>query len=256
MTPDITTDRVGRVAVLRLARPRANVLSLELLEELARAVQELATDLPGAVVVTGSDKIFSAGADITQFAGAERAGEIAQAFARALGALASLPRATVAAIAGPALGGGLELALACDFRFVAHDARLGQPEVLLGVVPGGGGTQRLARLVGAARAKELILTGRQLGAEEAVAIGLADRVLPAERVVGAALEFASELASGAVVAQGLAKRAIDEGLELPLAEGLALERELFVKSFLTADAAIGIRAFLERRSGPAEFVGS
>ncbi len=256
MSPTVVTERVGKVAFVRLDRPPVNALSLGLLTDLRKAVDALAADLPGAVVITGTHRIFSAGADVTEFGGAERATEMSAAFASTLDAIAALPRATVAAIAGGAYGGGLELALACDFRVVARGARLGQPEILLGIIPGGGGTQRLARLVGPARAKDLVLTGRSLSADEAAAIGLADRVVTAERLEPEALEFASRLAAGALVAQGLAKRAIDDGLGLPLAEGLALERELFARSFATRDAEIGVRSFLDRGAGKAEFVGA
>jgi enoyl-CoA hydratase/carnithine racemase len=252
----VTAERLGNVEVLRIDRPRANALSLGLLGELAAAVGGLATDLPGAVVITGTDRVFSAGADVTEFGGAARAAEVTEVFASVLGAVAALPRATVAAIAGYALGGGLELALACDFRVVAEGARLGQPEILLGIIPGGGGTQRLARLVGPARAKDLVFTGRQVSAEEALTIGLADRVLPADGFLEEVLRFASTLARGATVAQSLAKRAIDEGLGLALGDGLALERQLFVRSFETRDAEIGVRAFLEKGPGNAEFVGA
>ena len=227
MSTAVTSERVGKVAVLRLDRPPVNSLSIGLLAELGRAVEGLAADLPGAVVITGSDRIFSAGADITEFGGTERAAEVSSGFGEVLDAIASLPRATVAAISGGAFGGGLELALACDFRFVAAGARLGQPEILLGIIPGGGGTQRLARLIGPARAKDIVLTGRYLSAEEAFGMGLADRLTEAGSVVSDALEFASRLAAGAVVAQALAKRAIDEGLGRSLVDGLALERGSF-----------------------------
>ena len=256
MSSFVATERVGKVAVLRIDRPRANALSLELLGELAAAIEALATDLPGAVVLTGTDRVFSAGADVAEFGGAARAAEVTQVFASVLGAIARLPRATVAAIVGYALGGGLELALACDFRVVAEGARLGQPEILLGIIPGGGGTQRLARLIGPARAKDLVLTGRHVSAQEALDIGLADRVYAEDGFLEQALRFASTLAEGATVAQALAKRAIDEGLELPLADGLALERQLFVGAFETRDAEIGVRSFLENGPGKAEFVGA
>ena len=256
MTSTITTERVGKVAVLRLARPPVNALSAGLLAELQQVVESLAVDLPGAVVITGTDRIFSAGADITEFGGTEQAAEVARRFASVLDAIAALPRATLAVISGGAFGGGLELALACDFRFVASGARLGQPEILLGIIPGGGGTQRLARLVGPARAKDIVLTGRHLSAEEALGIGLVDRVVAADTLRTEAMEFASRLAAGAVVAQGLAKRAIDEGLGLSLADGLALERELFARAFATRDAGIGVRSFLESGPGKAEFVGA
>jgi enoyl-CoA hydratase/carnithine racemase len=265
MSPVITTERIGKVAVLRLDRPPVNALSRELLAELRRAVESLAADLPGAVVITGTDRIFSAGAEITEFntgsansgfGGTERAAEVAGNFAGVLDAIAALPRATLAVMSGGAFGGGLELALACDFRFVASGARLGQPEILLGIIPGGGGTQRLARLVGPARAKDIILTGRYLSSEEALGIGLVDRVVVADRLSAEAMEFASRLAAGAVVAHGLAKQAIDEGLGLSLADGLALERELFARTFATRDAEIGVRSFLESGPGKAEFVGA
>ena len=251
----VSVERRGKVALLRVDRPRVNALSLGVLAELHDAVSTLTADLPGAVVVTGTERAFSAGADISEFGGPGRAREFAGGFAAALDALAALPRATVAAISGPALGGGLELALACDFRIAAEGARLGLPEVLLGVIPGGGGTQRLARLVGPTKAKQLLLTGRYLGAEEALEMGLVDQVVPPADLLDEALGLASRLAAGAVLAQGFVKRAVDEGSELPLAEGLRLERELFVEVFKTRDAEIGVRSFLEQGPGKAEFAG-
>ncbi|MGH9303352.1 MAG: enoyl-CoA hydratase/isomerase family protein, partial [Acidimicrobiales bacterium] len=216
---------------------------------------ELATDPPGAVVIWGGERCFSAGADVSEFEGPERAAEVASVFHRSLGALAALGRATIAVITGFALGGGLELALACDFRLAADNARLGQPEVLLGVIPGGGGTQRLARLVGPSVAKELIFTGRQVHADEALALGLVNKVAPPESVFEAGMELARALARGAVAAQALAKRAIDAGLQGGLDEGLALERELFSEVFATADAAEGVSSFLEHGPGKALFLG-
>src|SRR4029079_4040762 len=160
-----------------------------------------------------------------------------------------------AAIRGYALGGGCELALACDLRVGAEDARLGPPEILRGVLPGAGGTQRLARLVGPARAKELIWSGRQVRADEAHALGILDRVVPADEVEPTALRWAAELGKGAVVAMGLAKRAIDDGLGVPLAGGLDLEADLFVESFGTDDARLGVESFLEHGAGKANFTG-
>jgi enoyl-CoA hydratase/carnithine racemase len=255
VTGAVVVERRGKVATLRVDRPRVNALSLSVLAELHEAVRGLTADLPGALVVTGTGRVFSAGADISELTGPERAADFGQAFAAALGALAALPRVTIAAIAGPALGGGLELALACDLRVAAEGARLGLPEVLLGVIPGGGGTQRLARLVGPARAKELLLTGRYLDAQEALGLGLVDKVVPPGDLLEEASALAARFADGAVLAQGLAKRAVDEGSELPLAEGLQLERELFVEVFKTRDAATGVRSFLERGPGQAEYVG-
>jgi enoyl-CoA hydratase len=218
-------------------------------------VEHLSRNLPGAVLVTGGERIFAAGAEIREFGGPPEAASYGALFREAFSSLAALPRATVAAINGYALGGGLELALACDFRIAAENAKLGQPEVLLGIIPGGGGSQRLARLVGPSRAKEIIFTGRQVGADEAEAIGLVDQVLPPDEVQSAALAFATQLASGAVAAQALAKRAIDEGLDGQIEEGLQLEQDLFVESFRTDDSRIGIQSFLEHGPGKAQFTG-
>ncbi len=203
----------------------------------------------------GGERCFSAGADVGEFSDSARGAEIAEGFHRALDALAALPRVTIAAITGYALGGGLELALACDFRFAAEGAKLGQPEVLLGVIPGGGGTQRLPRLIGVSAAKEMIFSGRQLLAEEARTLGLVDRVVARERVFDEAVAAAKNFAAGAVLAQGLAKRAIDDGLSSGLADGLALERRLFAEVFGTKDAKAGVQSFLEEGPGKARFEG-
>jgi enoyl-CoA hydratase len=205
--------------------------------------------------VWGGERIFAAGADISEFHGPDEARAIGGAFRDALDAVAAIPRAVVAAVAGYALGGGCELALACDFRVAAENAKFGQPEILLGIIPGGGGTQRLARLVGPARAKDMILSGRQVGAEEALRIGLAERVVPAAEVFDAAVAWAAELAAGAVVAQGLAKAAIDEGLSRTLPDGLTWEQDLFADVFATEDAKTGVASFLEHGPGKATFRG-
>ncbi len=243
------------VAVITLDHPKANTLSVALLERLQGVALELAADLPGAVVVTGGDRIFAAGAEIREFGGPAEAAAIGARFSEALGALAALPRMVIAAVSGFALGGGCELALACDVRFASTKARFGQPEILLGIIPGGGGTQRLARLVGPARAKDLILTGRQVRADEALAIGLVDYVVEPEELLPAALAYGAELAKGARAGHGLAKRAIDEGLEGTLADGLALEQRFFAEVFATDDAAIGVASFLEHGPGQARFTG-
>src|SRR4051794_9968013 len=214
------------VALVRLDRPKMNALSVELLRQLTAAAEALSDEPPGAVVVWGGERIFAAGAEISEFGGTAKAGAIGGAFREALDAVAAIPRATIAAVNGYALGGGCELALACDLRGVADTAKFGQPEILLGIIPGGGGTPRLARLVGASRAKDMILTGRQVAADEALRIGLADRVVPSDQVLATALELAASLSAGAVVAQGLAKRAIDAGLDGPLADGVGLEQDL------------------------------
>ena len=252
----VTVDRrPNGVAVVRLDRPKMNALSRELLAQLEVALTELGADPPGAVVVWGGERVFAAGADIAEFAGPDEAREIGAGFRRALDALAAIPRATIAAVTGYALGGGCEIALACDFRVVADTTKLGQPEILLGIIPGGGGTQRLPRLVGASRAKDLVFSGRQVGADEALRIGLADRVAPAAEVLEVAMAWAADLARGAVAAQALAKRAIDGGLSAPLADGLSLEQDCFVDVFRTDDAAIGIRSFLDHGPGKATFTG-
>lgn len=246
--------RPDDVALVRLDRPKANALSAAVLAQVHDAAAALHHEPPGAVVLWGGRRIFAAGADIVEL-GDSGAGAVGASFAAALGAVASVPRATIAAVNGYALGGGLELALACDFRICADDARLGLPEVLLGVIPGGGGTQRLPRLIGSSRAKELIFSGRQVRADEALAIGLVDRVVAPDDVLDAALAWAAEFASGAVVAQGLAKAAIDGGLQTSLAEGLALEQEAFLAVAGTEDAARGLTSFREHGAGKATFVG-
>jgi enoyl-CoA hydratase/carnithine racemase len=243
------------VAVVRLDHPKVNALSAAVLAELEAVAVALADDPPGAVVVTGGDRIFAAGADVTEFGGPDEARTVSGNFRRATDALVALPRPVIAAVAGYALGGGCELALACDLRVASERAKFGQPEILLGIVPGGGGTQRLARLVGPARAKDLILTGRQVDAAEALQIGLVDRVVPHDEVNDRAIELAAQLARGPLVALGLAKQAIDQGLEVTLAEGLDLETDLFAAVAATEDAGAGVASFLEHGPGKAEFHG-
>ncbi len=244
------------VVVVRLDHPPVNALSRAVLADLARVATELSRDATvKAVVVTGEGKAFAAGADIAEFGDQERAREVGASFRDALDALSAIPRPVLAALNGVALGGGLEVALACDLRIAAETARVGQPEILLGVIPGAGATQRLPRLIGPARAKELIWSGRQVRADEALAIGLVDRVVPAERLLDAALTWAGELAAGPVVAMGLAKRAIDDGLDAPLATGLNHEADAFVEVFGTEDAGAGVRSFLEHGPGRARFAG-
>ena len=249
------TRRDDGVALVELDHGKANTLCVDLLDQLHAVAVELTDDPPGAVVVTGRGRMFAAGAEISEFGGPDEARAIGAAFHRALDAVAAVPRLVVAAVNGVALGGGCELALACDVRVAAEGARLGQPEILLGIIPGGGGTQRLARLVGPAKAKYLIVTGRQVGAEEARAIGLVDEVAPDDELTERALALAAEVAAGPLAAQAMAKRAVDEGLDGTLAEGLALERELFEAVFRTEDAATGVASFLEHGPGKAEFQG-
>jgi enoyl-CoA hydratase/carnithine racemase len=243
------------VALVTLNNPKVNALSQELLARLGEIAADLAADLPGAVVITGGERIFAAGADISQFGGPDEAATITKAFHDALDAVAALPRFVIAAVSGYALGGGCELALACDYRIVAERGVFGQPEILLGIIPGGGGTQRLARVVGASRAKELCLTGRQVKSEEALRIGLADEVVPGDQLHARALALAAEVAKGATVSHGLIKHAIDQGLSGSLADGLQLEQRLFVDAFRSEDSQTGIQSFLASGPGKAQFTG-
>jgi len=247
--------RADGVAVVRLDNPKVNALSSQVLSELETAAHALTDDPPGAVVVTGGDRVFAAGADISEFGGPDDAQRIGGLFVSSLTAVARIPRATIAAVSGYALGGGCELALACDFRIASTRARFGQPEILLGIIPGGGGTQRLPRLVGIARAKEIIFTGRQVDAVEALHIGLVDEVVEPEALFDRAVARAAELAAGAVVAQGMAKHAIDAGLDGPLAAGLDVEQRLFADVFATEDAGTGVASFLKHGPGKADFRG-
>lgn len=247
--------RADGVALVTLDRPKANALSLDLLARLGAVFAGLAADPPGAVVIWGGPRIFAAGADIAGFGGPEEAAAYGRQFRATFDRVAAFPGVVVAAVCGYALGGGCELAMACDLRVVAETARLGQPEIQLGIIPGAGGTQRLPRLVGVGRAKDLVLTGRHVDGEEAVRIGLADRVVPAGAVLDTALELAASFAAGPRVAQQSAKLAIDLGLDASLAEGLDLEARLFVEVFGTQDARSGIRSFLENGPGKAAFEG-
>jgi len=243
------------VAVLRLQNGKVNSLSSEVLRQLSAAAESLTADPPGAVVVLGSGRIFAAGADISEFAGPDEARVIGRLFLEALNAVAAIPRVVIAAVAGPALGGGCELALACDLRVCSTGAKFGQPEILLGIIPGGGGTQRLVRLVGPARAKDLILSGRQVRAEEALRIGLVDEVVEPESLEDRVFELAAAFAAGPVQAHAIAKRVIDAGLESSLVVGLELEQDAFVEVFATDDARIGVASFLENGPGKAQFTG-
>jgi len=252
----LTEHHDGGVALLRLNRPPMNPLSIALLNALRDAAGALAADPEiKAVVVAGSEKALAAGADISELRDQASARAAADAFRGAFDAVASIPRPVIAAIRGYALGGGLELALTCDLRVGGERTRIGQPEILLGVLPGAGGTQRLARLIGPARAKELIWSGRQVRADEAHALGILDRVVGVDEVETNALHWAAELGTGAVVAMGLAKRVIDNGLGVPLALGLDQEAEAFVEVFATDDARVGVESFLEHGAGKAKFAG-
>ena len=246
------------VAVIRLSRPPMNALNAQVQTGIAEAAAQLATDRQvRAVILYGGEKVFAAGADIKEMADAGYADMAVntQRLQSAFTAVAQLPQPVIAAITGYALGGGLELALCADFRILGESAKVGQPEIQLGVIPGGGGTQRLPRLIGPSRAKDLIFTGRFVGAEEALAIGLADRVVPDADVLAAAREMASRFVSGPALALRAAKQAIDQGLDVDLASGLQLERLQFAALFATEDQKAGMHSFVENGPGKASFTG-
>lgn len=244
------------VAVVTLNHGKVNALSGAMIARLHEVANELTTEPPGAVVITGGERIFAAGADISEFGGPEEAAHITATIHRALDAIAAIPRFVIAAISGYALGGGCELAIACDYRIISERAVMGQPEVLLGTIPGGGGTQRLPRLVGPSRAKEICITGRQIKADEALRIGLADEIVAGEQLHERAYTLAAECARGAVLAQMYAKQAIDQGMSQSLADGLITERGAFVASFRTNDSQVGVQSFLANGPGKAEFTGT
>jgi enoyl-CoA hydratase/carnithine racemase len=243
------------VTVVRLNRPKVNALNPALLAELAQVAENLGANPPGAVVITGNARAFAAGADIAEFGGQTEAHRIVGLFRAAFDAIAAIPRVTIAAVNGFALGGGCELALSCDLRVAGTSAVFGQPEILLGIIPGAGGTQRLPRLVGVGRAKEMIFSGRHVDATEALAIGLVNRVTADDQVVDHAVAWAAEMASGARLAQAAAKRCVDVGTDGSLSIGLSLEQELFIDVFGTEDAASGVASFLANGPGKATFVG-
>ncbi len=243
------------VALVTLDRPKMNALSVAFLGRLGDVIEQLAADPPGAVVLWGGPRLFAAGADVSEFTEPGAAQRIADGFHSVTRALTALPRVTIAAITGYALGGGLELALACDLRVVAEDARLGQPEILLGIIPGGGATQRLPRLVGVSRAKDLIFTGRHVAGDEALRMGLVDRVVARDHVLEEALSLAAGFAAGPLAALAAAKGVIDDGVEMDLPDALQLEVDAFVSVGATEDARLGVTSFLAQGPGRARFVG-
>jgi enoyl-CoA hydratase/carnithine racemase len=243
------------VAVITLAHPKVNALSAALLGQLQAVAEGLKADPPGAVVITGGDRIFAAGAEITEFGGPVEAARIGGHFVEALDAVAAIPRMVIAVVNGFALGGGCELALACDLRFASTKAKFGQPEVLLGIIPGAGGTQRLSRLVGPSRAKDIIFTGRFVKADEALAIGMVDKLVPADQVYAEAVRWASQFRHAAPYALRAAKETIDRGLDTDLETGLEMERQQFAGVFATRDRSIGMDSFLNNGPGKAEFEG-
>jgi enoyl-CoA hydratase/carnithine racemase len=246
------------VATIRLDRPKMNAINARLRDELAEAARAADADPDvRAVVLYGGERVFAAGADIKEMAELSyvEAAEHCRALQRGLDAVAAIGAPVVAAITGYALGGGLELALCADFRVAGESAKVGQPEILLGVIPGAGGTQRLPRLIGPSRAKDLIFTGRHVPADEALALGLVDKVVPDAEVYEAAREMAARYAGGPAAARRAPKHAVDAGLEADLATGLEIERLHFSGLFATDDQKIGMRGFVEEGPGKAKFTG-
>jgi enoyl-CoA hydratase/carnithine racemase len=246
------------VATIRLDRPKVNVLNVQLQRELLEAAREVADrDDVRAVVIYGGERAFAAGVDITEMKQmsyvdmAKFSGWMQSVFT----AVARIPKPVVAAVTGFALGGGCELAMCADVRIVADNAQLGQPEILLGIIPGAGGTQRLTRLVGPSKAKDLIYTGRFVKADEALAIGLVDKVVPAEDVYTEALGWARQFVNGPAMALRAAKEAVDRGLEVDIDSGLQIERQLFAGLFATEDRTIGMESFVANGPGKASFTG-
>ena len=248
----------GAIGTIRLDRPPMNALNQQLHLEIRAAAQEAAerADIR-AVIVYGGEKVFAAGADIKEMADLSY-GEMLDwggSLSTSLSAVAAIPKPTVAAITGYALGGGYELALTCDRRIGGDNAKVGQPEVLLGVIPGAGGTQRLARLIGPAKAKDVIYTGRFVKADEALRIGMLDEVVAPDDVYLAARRWAEQFANGPARALSAAKAAVDIGLDGDLNTGLRLETQLFAALFATEDQKAGMRSFIENGPGKATFSG-
>jgi enoyl-CoA hydratase/carnithine racemase len=246
------------VGTIRIDRPKMNALNVQVQEEIrAAAAEATERDDVRAVVVYGGERVFAAGADIKEMAAmsytdmVRRSGGLQSAFT----AVAKIPKPVVAAVTGYALGGGCELALCADVRIAADNATLGQPEILLGVIPGAGGTQRLTRLVGPSKAKDIIFSGRFVKADEALAIGLVDRLVPAEEVYREAVAWARQFTQAAAYALRAAKESIDKGIEVDLETGLEIERVQFAALFATEDRGIGMTSFMENGPGKAAFRG-
>ncbi|MEU2839228.1 enoyl-CoA hydratase-related protein [Streptomyces sp. NPDC007076] len=245
------------VGTIRLDRPPMNALDVATQDRLRELAEEATRrDDVRAVVLYGGEKVFAAGADIKEMQAMDHPAMVvrSKALQDSFTAVARIPKPVVAAITGYALGGGCELALCADFRIAADNAKLGQPEILLGLIPGAGGTQRLARLIGPSKAKDLIFTGRHVRAEEALAIGLVDRVAPAAEVYEQAHAWAAALAKGPALALRAAKESIDAGLETDIDTGLTIERNWFAGLFATEDRERGMRSFVEDGPGKAKFL--
>ena len=254
----VRVESADGIATIRLDRPKMNALSAQVQDEIAAAAAQVAADRAvSAVILYGGERVFAAGADIEEMASmgypamAARSAALQASFT----AVADIPKPVVAAVTGYALGGGLELALCADFRVLGESAKVGQPEILLGIIPGAGGTQRLPRLIGPAKAKDLIFSGRHVAADEALAIGLADKVVPDAEVYQAARDMVAQYAGGPALALSAAKQAVNKGLEVDLATGLEIERLHFAALFATEDQKNGMSSFMENGPGKAAFEG-
>lgn len=255
MSTRVCLEETGTISTVRLKHPPLNAFDTAMRDELAEVAAQLARGTSRAVVLHGGQRVFAAGADVRELAklGYQEILGWNRAMQRTLTAFAELPMPVIAAINGYALGGGLELALCADYRVAARDATLGLPEVLLGIMPGSGGTQRLPRLIGPSRAKELMMTGRKVAATEAFTLGMVDEIQPPEQVYAAALSYASKLAEGPRFAVQAIKESVDHGSEQSLEAGLALERNLIAGLFATDDRDSGMASFLANGPGKAQF---
>ena len=258
MYEHLSVDFSDGIALITLDRPPVNALSRAMQEELRAVSRDVAgrSDVD-AVVFTGSERVFAAGADIKEMRTMTHAQMVTEArdLQSAFSAVAAIPQPTVAAITGAALGGGMELALCCDRRIAETRAKVGQPEILLGIIPGAGGTQRLTRLVGPAVAKDLCLTGRTLAAAEALQLGAVEEVVDDGTALDRALDWARQFVGGPRIALRAVKEAVDRGIEVDLESGLAIERALFAALFATEDREIGMQSFMDNGPGKAEFTG-
>jgi len=254
----VTLEVEGGVGTIRLDRPPVNALNNQVQAELAEAAREASDrDDVRAVILYGGEKTFAGGADIKEMASrtypeiAKFGAELTASLAR----VANIPKPVVCAITGYALGGGLELALTADWRVAGDNVKVGQPEIQLGIIPGAGGTQRLTRLIGPSKAKDLIFTGRFVKAEEALKLGIVDEVVAPDDVYAAAHKWASQFANGPAVALRAAKAAIDSGLDVDLATGLKIETQLFTALWATEDQKNGMQSFIDNGPGKASFEG-
>ncbi|MCW2671106.1 MAG: Enoyl-CoA hydratase isomerase [Frankiales bacterium] len=249
----------GGVGTIRLDRPKMNAINQELCLQLLEVVAEVRdrSDIRAAVLY-GGERVFAAGADIKEMEGKAYSDMVGYAtnLQDTFKQVARIPKPVVAAVNGYALGGGFELSLTADFRVLGESAQVGVPEILLGVIPGAGGTQRLTRLVGPAKAKSMVYTGRFVKADEALALGIADRVVPDADVYSTAVEMAAQFSAGPAIALRAAKQAIDDGLELGLDDALRLETALFSGLFATDDQKAGMKSFIENGPGKATFSGT